>query len=246
MHITDTIGKFTPHQSPTIKKAAQLDLLALQMVDLYSDCVRQVISDDEVIFHLLPMPEMEGSHYIFTVADGEDDLADDVENVLGVNVGPDDCIVLLGKMLLGVERNEDEMMQIVLSDIAVHLDRLWPVADETVGWVGDYIGYAALASIIASAHDVLKMLSPPGIAVEEIKTTSENALLADKRIRDPRLEIPQNRPAFEAIEQICDRALETQGSYLTLPNTSRNLRSAAKALLIEVVDGMSQPLRTVI
>lgn len=246
MHIIDTIGHFTPHQSPTIKKTPQLDLLARQMVDLYGDCIRQVINDDEVIFHLVPMPDMKGSHYVFSVSDGEDHLADDVEGILGVDVGPDDCIVLLGQMILGVERNEDEMMQIVLADVAVHLDRLWPVADETAGWMGAYIGFAAIASIIASAHDVLKMLAPQGLVVEQIKLTSEKAILADKRLRDPKLEIPQNRPAFEAVYLVCDKANETQGCFITLPNTARNLRNAAKALFIETVDGMSQPLRTVI
>lgn len=246
MHIIDTIGIFTPQQAPAIKKAPQLDMLARQMVDLYSDCIRQVINDDEVMYHLVPMPEMTGSHYVFTIADGEDELANDVERLLGVEIGPDDCVVLLGQMMLGVERNEDEMMQIVLADIAVHLDRLWPVADETAGWMGAYIGYAAIASIIASAHDVLKMLAPQGIVVEEVKITSEKAILSDKRIRDAKLEIPQNRCAFEAIYLVCDKALESQGCFLTLPNTSRNLRNAAKALFIETVDGMNQPLRTII
>ncbi|NTF17460.1 hypothetical protein G6L37_03435 [Agrobacterium rubi] len=246
MHSIDTIGDFKVNQDPTIKTGTQLDLLALQMVDLYSDCVRQVINDDEVRYHLVAMPEMAGSHYVFSVCAGEEDLADDVERLLGVEIGPDDCIVLLGREMLGKERNEDEMMKIVLADMALHLDRLWPVADETSGWIGSYIGYAAIASIIGSAHDVLKMLAPHGAVVEEIKTTSEEALMADKRFRDPKMEIPQNRLAFEAIDLVCDKALETQGCYITLPNTSRNLRNAAKSLFIETVDGMSQPLRTVI
>ena len=246
MHISDTIGEFIPEQSPAIKKMPQLDLLARQMVDLYSDCVRQVINDDEVIFHVVPMPEMMGSHYVFTVADGEEELANDIERILGVEVGPDDCITMLGQMMLGIERNEDEMMRIVLADIALHLNKLWPVADKTSGWMGSYIGYASIASIIASAHDVLKMLAPQGVVVEDIKDTSEKALFADKRFKDPKLEIPQNRPVLDAIELVCDKAHETQGCFITLPNTSRNLRNAAKALFIETIDGMTQPLRTVI
>ncbi len=247
MHTTDTIGEFKVSQVPAIKVGGQLSHLARQMGDLYQDCIRQVICDDEVQFHVVMMPEMTGSHYVFSAnAPEEEELVNAVESILGVEVGQDDCIVLLGREMLHKERNEDEMMEIVLADISMHLDRLWPVADPTCGWIGSYIGVAALASIIACSHDVLKMLSPPEALVTRIKDMASNAIRHDKRLRTPKLEIPQNRAAFEAIEMVCDHAFETQGSYLTLPNTARTLRNAAKSVFIETVDGMSQPLRTLI
>jgi hypothetical protein len=248
MHTTDTKAeKYQVPLKPTIKVGTELDPLARQMGDLYKECIRQVISDDEVRFHVVLMPEMTGSHYVFSanVAE-EEDLANAVENILGVDVGPDDCIVLLGREMLRKDRNEDEMMEVVLADIALHIDRLWPVADETCGWMGSYIGVATLASIIACSHDVLKMLSPPEALVTRIKDMASNAIRNDKRLRTPKLEIPQNRAAFDAIEMVCDHAFETQGVYLTLPNTARTLRNAAKGVFIETVDGMPQPLRTII
>jgi hypothetical protein len=248
MHTTDTnVGKFKVPQSPAIKVGAELEPLARQMGDLYEECIRQVISDDEVRFHVVRMPEMTGSHFVFSAnAPEEEDLANAVENIFGVEVGPDDCIILLGRELLLQDRNEDEMMEIVLADIALHLDRLWPVADSTCGWMGSYIGVAALASIIACSHDVLKMLSPPDALVNRIKDLASDAIRHDKRLRTPKLEIAQNRSAFDAIEMVCDHAYETQGAYLTLPNTARTLRNAAKSVFIEIVDGMAQPLRTLI
>jgi hypothetical protein len=248
MHITETKKeKYKVPQRPTIKVGTELDPLARQMGDLYKECIRQVISDDEVQFHVVMMPSMTGSHFVFSanVAE-EEELSNAVENILGVDVSPDDCIVLLGREMLRTERNEDEMMEIVLADISMHLDRLWPIADPTCGWMGSYIGVATLASIIACSHDVLKMLSPPDALVTRIKDMASNAIRHDKRLRTPKLEIPQNRVAFDAIEMVCDHAFETQGSYLTLPNTARTLRNAAKSVFIETVDGMSQPLRTLI
>jgi hypothetical protein len=215
------------------------------MGDLYSECIRQIINDDEVLFHVVMMPEMTGSHFVFS-ANEEEDLADGIEAILGVEIGPDDCIVLLGQQILLEERNEDEMMEIVLADVALHLDRLWPVTDETVGWMGRYIGAAAIASVIACSHDVLKMMSPADALVSRIKDMATKALLNDMRVLTPRLEMAQNRPSFEAIELVCDSAFDTQGCYLTLPNTARTLRNSAKCMFLEVVDGMSEPLRSLI
>lgn len=246
MHIEDAIGKFDVGQMPSVK-TGHIDPLALQMGDLYSECVRQVISDDEIRFHVVLMPDMTGSHFLFAAgAPEEEDLANDVEMILGIDIGPDDCIVLLGRQMLQIERNEDEMMEIVLGDIALHIDRVWPVADRSSGWMGSYIGYAAISSIIASAHNVLKMLAPSDALISRIKDRAEEGLKGDKRIRCAYRELAQNRPAFEAIEMVCDTAHETQGCYMTLPNTARNLRNTAKTLFIETVDSMGRPFRTVI
>ena len=247
MRNVDTIGKFKVKQVPAIVPEHEVDGLAYQMAALYKECLAQVIGDDEVRFHVALMPEMTGSHYVFSAnSREEEDLADAIEAILGVEVGADDCIILLGREMLSRDRDEDQMMEIVLSDIAVHIDRVWPVADTTAGWVGSYIGSAAIASIIASAHDVLRLLSPPEALVNRIKDMMTDGLLNDRRIRNALVELAQNRPAFEAIENVCDMALSTSGGHISLPTTARNLRNTAKKLYLEVVDELPQPLRTVI
>lgn len=254
MHSTATLGKFDQKryvsQAPKIRTGAKVGLLARQMGDLYSECIRQVISDDEVKFHVVMMPEMSGSHFVFSAnVPEEEDFADGIEAILGIDIGPDDCIVLLGQQMLQTERNEDEMMEIVLADVALHLDRLWPVTDATAGWMGRYIGVASIASIIACSHDVLKMMSPADAIVTRIKDMATKAILNDVRVlrfHAPHLEMAQNRQTFEAIELVCDNAFDTQGCYLTLPVTARTLRNTAKSMFLEVVDGMSEPLRTLI
>lgn len=239
MRNNDTVEVFNVFHVPVIKSREEVSLLARQMGDLYRECVGQVLRGEEVRFHIVKMPDMTGLHYVYGARNEEDEgFIGDIEKILGVEVKENDCVVLLGREMLSVERNEDEMMEIVLMDIAVHLDRLWPVADVTTGWIGHYIGRAAIAAIIASAHDVLKMLTPEDALVSRIKDMAGDGLLNDNRIKSPQQETKQNRPAFDAIDLVCEQARETQGCYLTLPVTARQISNTAKSLFLDVVGGM--------
>lgn len=222
---------------PAILKSGEVGLLAQQMYDLYVDCLRQVIRDDHIQFHVAMMPALTGGRQIHTVRGEQDeDFATDVATVLGTEIADNDCIVLLDEEILSVARDEDQMLEKVLFDVAHHLERVFPVADKASGWPGQYIGAAAIAAVIASSHDVLKMLTPSEVLINRIKNEAQNAMTNDIRVVDRVLAAITNRPADEAIERVCDLAMDTQGDYLTLPVTCSQIAQTAKRLFHEVVD----------
>jgi hypothetical protein len=237
MWATDTQVTFKSlFEVPAILKSGEVGLLAQQMYDLYTDCLRQVVADENVRFHVAIMPSLT-SRQIHTVRGEQDeDFATDIAAILNTEIADNDCIILLDTEILSVGRNEDEMLEKVLFDVGLHLQRVFPVEDGASGWVGHYIGAAAICSVIASAHDVLKMLSPAETLINRIKDEAQNGVLNDFRVIDRAIDAKRNRPALEAIEEVCDRSLATHGGYLTLPATCYQIAQTAKQLFHEIVD----------
>jgi hypothetical protein len=221
---------------PAILKSGEVGLLAQNMYDLYTNCLRQVVADDNVRFHVAMMPSLTARQIHTVRGEQDEDFATDMAAILDTEIADNDCIILLDAEILSVARDEDQMLEKVLFDVGLHLERIFPVEDGASGWVGQYIGAAAICSVIASAHDVLKMLSPAETLINRIKDEGHKAMLNDFRVIDRAVWGKRNRPAQEAIEDVCDMALATHGGYLTLPTTCYQIAQTAKQLFHEIVD----------
>jgi len=207
--------------------------------DLYLECCRQVIRSDDFNIHALMTPGMAGTSIVY-VAEDEEGLAEEVEALTGAEVEEGDMVVLLGRDILEGDHGETEMLELALGDIAGHINRIWPAADRTSGKLGRHIGWAAVAGIIAGSHPVLRLLEPNDTIMERIKDTAGDGIVAEirGRTKDDRQAVLQNRPAMEAVENICNEALETYGNYISLPATGSAIATAAKSVFLSAVDSM--------
>lgn len=221
---------------PSIETDARPGSLAQQMFDLYKNCLGQVIADENIRFHVAMMPSLTARQIHTVRGEQDEDFATDMAAILKVEIADNDCIILLDAEILSVPRDEDQMLEKVLFDVGLHLERVFPVEDSASGWVGQYIGAAAICSVIASAHDVLKMLSPAEVLINRIKDEAQIAMLNDIRVVNRAQEGKRNRPAQNAIEEVCDMALATHGGYLTLPTNCYNIAQTAKQIFHDVVD----------
>lgn len=237
MWATDTKVEYKNiFQVPAICKTGEVGLLQQQMYDLYTDCLRQVIDDENIRFHVAMMPSLKARQIHTVRGEQDEDFATDMAAILQTEIADNDCVIFLDAEILSIPRDEDQMLEKVLFDVGLHLERIFPIEDGASGWVGQYIGAAAICSVVATAHDVLKMLSPPDSLINRIKDEAQNAMLNDIRVVDRAVEAKRNRPAQEAIEEVCDRALATHGGYLTLPASCYQIAQTAKQLFHEIVD----------
>jgi hypothetical protein len=207
---------------------------ALEMRDLYLECVSHLLQDDMFRFHVLMMPGMWGEH--FTVTAGDDpDLDAAVERMTGSPVGPMDCIAVLGRDVLTNLRSEDEMTELVVADIARHVNRLWPVADRSSGWVGPHLGRTAVAGMLSMAHPVMRSASQSARIKDEVLCAMVSEEYRYSSVDGLRRE---NGPAVEAVDLICDRVAKTNGEFLSLPVRIADLIDAGRSLLSSVLDDM--------
>lgn len=210
--------------------------------DLYLECCRQVIRPDDFTIHALMMPAMAGSTIVYTVEESEG-MAEEVEALTGNEVCEGDMVVVLGRDLLDGDLGENEMLEMALADIANHINSVWPTADRTSGRIGRHIGWAAVAGIIAGSHPVLRLLEPNDAVMDRIKDAAGDGIIAEikGRTKDDRQAVLQNRPAMEAVETVCNQALETYGNYISLPATGLTIAAAAKSTFLSAVDSMVHP-----
>lgn len=215
--------------------------------DLYIECCRQMVRADDFGIHVLMMRNMKGASMTLHV-DGDSSLTEDVAALTGAKVAEGDMVVMLGEDLLNGDLSEDEMMEVALADIARHIDHCWPVADKSTGWLGSHLGWATVAAVIAGAHAVLRMFEPADAVMSRIKDAAGKVIVDETRFRhsDARLAALQNRPALEAVENVCDQAFKTHGDYLSLPAKGAAIADAAKSIFMEAVDCMVTPPKTIV
>jgi hypothetical protein len=236
MRIIDKRGRSEAFVCTGVVRAESAPKLALAMRNLYLSCVRQVVLDADVAFHAVLMPGMPGGHYLYS-SEASDDLDTDVAELLGVAIGHRDCIVVMGKDFLSVRRTREEMLAEVVSDVAFHLSRLMRVPDPSLGAAGHNIGWAATAATIIAAHDVIGFQRFKDILIDKVKDAAQGSLIGSQRPTALPGGAIGNRLDLELVERVCDRALETKGGFLTLPNEAREIADTARCILLDVVDG---------
>lgn len=215
--------------------------------DLYLSCCRQILGAGMTV-HALVMPDIKGRTLPMN-ADEDIDLREAVENITGNVVNRGDLVVLLGSELVDDPSVlEAQMLMFAISDIALHLDSLYPASDLTAGWMGKHIGTAATAAAMVGAHPVLRALIPDGAAMETVKTMATQNMSKGMSVRtkDCRQTDLQARPAMQAIDIVCEQAMETHGGYLTLPAAAEDIANAAKMLLLDAMDGLVNTPRPII
>jgi len=230
-----------PHRSPKLKGhvfAVSDHSLAVEMRDLYLECASHLVRDEAFRIHVLMMPDMQADHFVVSAGD-DPDLDQAVERMTGKAVGPMDCIAVLGRDVLGMLRNEDEMTEIVVADIAQHVNRLWPVADRASGWVGPHLSLAAIRGMLTMAHPILRSSGGQsevahGIMADTLKDMASH-MYRYASIDGLRRE---NGPAVAAVDKICQRVAQTNGEYLSLPVRIVDIVDAGRALLSSVMDEM--------
>lgn len=224
--------------------ADKAEALALGMRDLYNECVNMILRDENVRFHVMMMPSMTGHHFTYCMAD-EVDMCQHVADLEQVDIHDNDCVVVLGQDFLTHEISEDEMMETVISDIAFHLSRIYPVTERETGWYGKYIGWSAIASVVASSHPMIRALGDCGDFNDRIKNAGNASILSDQRSKADDCFEDQNSCAFEAIERICDLSLEECGGYITLPTTAEEIANVAINYYHEAVNNMAMAPRVI-
>lgn len=217
--------------------------LALGMRDLYMECVSRILKDDSVRFHVIMMPSMTGDHYTYCMND-EEDMCHHVAELLNVDINHNDCVVVLGRDFLGNEISEDDMLQTVITDLALHLARISPVTERETGWYGKYIGWAAVASVVSAAHPIIRALGATSYLNDCIKNAANKSILAHQT-RASEFAADLNRCAFEAIERVCDLAHEECGGYISLPTTAAEISEVATAYYHEAVNSMAMVPRVI-
>lgn len=237
--------------SAKVQEVVQADestKIAASMQSLYKECIAQIIKDDNITFHVMMMPGMIGQHFTYALRD-ELELAQDCANILDVDIHANDCLVILTHDILSNDISEDSMMRIVLSDIALHMRRLYPVTDKECDWCGPSVSWAAIASVIAAAHPIIRTF--PGIMPgqdtddmsvitfnEEIANRACQAIRDDHWSKTPHLDIDQRRPIEDVIAHICDISANNRGGYLTLPATAAEIHSVACEHYYEAINDM--------
>jgi len=230
-----------PHRSPKLKGhvfSISDHSPAIEMRDLYLECASHLVRDEAFRIHVLMMPDMHSDHFVVSAGD-DPDLDRAVERMTGNTVGPMDCIAVLGSDVLGMHRNEDEMTEIVLADIAQHINRLWPVADRSSGWVGPHLSLAAIRGMLTMAHPILRSTAGQTEAAHGIMADALKGM-ASHMYRYASVDglRRENAPAVAAVDRICKRVAETNGEYLSLPVRITDIVDAGRALLSSVLDEM--------
>lgn len=217
-------------------------------ISLYRECYDQIIRDPNIKLHILPMPQMDGLTTTYTI-DQEIEFAQAIANLLEHSVGTDDMIVVAGKELLNGEFTEDEMLEVVLGDLALHLNKLYPVADRTSGKLGTHIGWAAVASVICSAHEILRMIEGDIKLLDRVKDASLQSMRNEIRFtgkNNVEMVCRQNSGHLKAVEQVCKKASATFGDYLSLPTTGASISVAAKNIFLGISDELPASLKLVV
>jgi len=230
-----------PSRSPKLKGhvfSVSDHSVAIEMRDLYLECVSHLVRDEAFRFHVLMMPNMKCDHFVVSAGD-DPEMDEAVERMTGKAVGPMDCIAVLGDDVLGMLRTEDEMTEIVVADIAQHVNRLWPVADRSSGWVGPHLSLAAIRGMITMAHPILRSMSGQSEAAQGIMADTLKDM-ASHMYRYASVDSlrRENGPAVAAVDQICKRVAETNGEYLSLPVRITDIVDAGRTLLSSVLDEM--------
>lgn len=208
-------------------------------MDLYLECCRQVVLEEDFGIHVLVMPGCPEPTTVYCPSE-EEAIGRALERLTGREVADGDMVVVLGDPVLDGNLSEDQMLELALADMASHIDRLWPIADRSTGWLGRHIGWAAVAGVMAGAHAVLRLMESADAVMERIKDAAGKGIVTEAlhRIGEERQCQLTARPALEAVENICDTAIETHGEYLNLPAAGRVIAEAAKTLFLDAVDSM--------
>lgn len=217
-----------------------------EAIDLYLECCRQVLLEEDFGIHVLAMLGCPEATTVYCPSE-DDAIGRAVERLTGRTVSDGDMVVVLGDPLLDGGLGETEMLEVALADIATHIDCLWPIADRSTGWLGRHIGWAAAAGVMAGAHAVLRMMEPAETVMERIKDAAGKSIVTEvrHRIGEERQSQLTARPALEAVEHICDTATETHGEYVSLPAAGHVIAEAAKSLFLDAVDSMVCSPRTI-
>lgn len=206
--------------------------LALAMADLYLECVRQLLLPGDIDFHLLLMSGMNGTTVVYS-GFKDDDMDVDVAELLNESVADRDCVVLLGDDLLGRERGEKEMLEVAVVDVARHLTSVERIYQGSRCKVHKPIGFAAIASTLAAAHDAIHL---------DRRRSALNLAIADRAKReidsaarlDSEIDLQTSRYGKRLVDTICMEALKSRGRYITLPNEAPVIALVAKEMGLEV------------
>lgn len=233
--------------SPYVKESAATRVQAANLA-LYRECFSQIIRDDAFKLHVLMMPNMTGKNVVYT-ASNDEDMAASVAALTKVSVGPDDMVVIVGDDMLDGPLTEDDMLLLVMADVAQHIDCLHPVADRTLGKFGRHIGWAVVASVILGSHDLLRMVEDDMDLIDRVKKSAHNGIEKEARAKGPgdfNTVLDQNKNLMVAVDKVCDAAFETYGDYTSLPASGAVIAMAAKNLLQNVSNEMTGSLRAII
>lgn len=232
---TSTVRELVP-----IERATQT---AQAMASLYKECLAQIVRDETISFHVLMMPSMTGHHYTYALQEDEF-LAQDIANLNNVVIHPQDCLVVLGRDILFQEIGEDDMLRIVLSDVAVHIRRLKRLANDENSCHGKTISWTAICSAIACAHPIMKTFTgidenadEPEVLIfaEEIRRTAVRAIIKDRKYNALHPETMCDESAYFVIDKICSNASKTNGGYLSLPASIAAIQEVATELVFEAM-----------
>jgi len=209
--------------------------LAFEMRNLYLECVSHLLCDDTFRVHVLLVPGMWTDHFVVPATE-DPDLDQAVERFTGNSVGPLDMIVIMGKNLSTTARTEDEMTEIVVADISEHINRLWPIADRSSGWVGPHLGWACIAGMLTTAHPILK---EHGHGIDQIRAKTVSRVMSNRRYKSVQDFRDENGCSVVAINRICDRLVSTNGEYIAVPARVVDLVEAGRTMCCEIIDEMS-------
>ncbi len=222
----------------------QASALALGMASLYKECLSQIVKDENIAFHVLMMPTMTGHHYTYALQD-EEDLAQDIANLHNVVIRPNDCLVILGHDILNQDISEDEMLRIVLSDVAFHIRRLKQITHDKHSCHGKIISWAAITSVLVAAHPIMRTFtgiddSGPSIEVltfkEEIRRRAVKALEIDRKYNALTPESMCEKIAAKIIGRVCAVSEKTKGGYISLPASIDQIQEVASELVFDAVN----------
>lgn len=208
--------------------------IAVEMRDLYLECVSHLIRDEAFRLHTLMMPGRWGEHFV-EVGGNDPELDAAIERLTGSRVESMDCIIVLGRDILSVRRNEDEMTEIVAADLSIFVNMAWSIADRSTGWVGSHLGMTAVLGMLTMAHPILRA---GGDRIARLKDEVITAMAAKAGYTSAQDMSRENGPAAEAVGLVCDRVTATNGEYLSLPVRLIDLVDAGRGLLSRIIDDM--------
>lgn len=231
----------------TLAPAVPADAKARRARALYLECCETVLAPGAIRVHVLVSP-VSGHHAAYCAGD-EPDLAWEVASMTGKIVRPGDMIVVMGD---GAPACRDSMMETVMSDLAAHLNAVWPAASQSAGSAGRKVGFAAYAAVMAAAAgqdvpDMLGRISRCATTWIEGGPSSERPSAGfGKASSRAGGEGGQNAALVETVEGVCRHASETLGGWLSLPAAPAAIAMAAKAAFVEASDLCSSRPGTII
>lgn len=205
---------------------------ASAMRQLYLDCARQIVCKDDISFHVLLM-EGVSSHFIHSV--GRDEaFGIDLSDYVGVEVFDDDCVAVVGPAMVERDWGEKEMLEVVISDAALHIARVKQLGYSPRFVGGREIAWAATASTLAAAHDAIHLDVRSGLLNREIAVAAMRGVMRRYSIQHGAEN--EMRREMEIVSAICSRALATRGAYLPLPARIDVIAETAKLLALDTAD----------